>query len=94
MSTTVTLSNIYFNEVGSVEVVVEWNGTPHSVTYQSVEQMVADSADILSTPAEAVRFLLNYVLAMGVAPADLPTKIGKTLKYEIKPAASTTISFV
>lgn len=94
MKQEITLTNAIVNEGASVEIAIDWNGTPHTVVFPTIEALAQNNADILTTGDEAVRWLLFYLLNTGLEASALPSAIGRKLVVDVRPAVQQTISLI
>lgn len=90
----ITLVSFFTNPDGSVEINADWNGYPMSQVYGSEAIMLQDNVDLMHTPADAMRWLLYYLTALGHNSATIQTVVGKKLVVDISPAVQQTIALV
>ena len=90
----ISLTGFTITNTGSIELDYDWNGYQNSVVYPTAGDLQSQNADILQDSADAVRWLVYYLLALGNTPETMQSQIGKKLVVEIGPAVQQSISLV
>ena len=88
----ITLQTVTSNPDGSIEVVIEWDGSPFSKTFADEAALRAANESPISSLDEAHRWLMWYLLPLSADVAALASKAGKSLTIEVEPAVSQTIT--
>jgi hypothetical protein len=78
----------------TIQIDFDWNGSSQTVSYTNEQQMNDMNTEIMQSPADVIRWLLFYMIALGHNAESMPSQIGKKLVVDIHPSVQQTIALV
>lgn len=88
----IQLTNVIVNPDNSIEIAIDWNGLAFSQTFMDEANLRASNESPITSPPEALKWLMYYALPLSADVAALQARIGQSLSIEVVPAVSQTIT--